>query len=429
MATKFNSDSLIKKTEVVYNDPIDSLTQWVPTTATTVGVLVEDYVASEEDTPGSIKVSLEGPGDDSVTLNGLTLGSSFDATDSVIHIRYKVVIKGGDESADDIGVGKLFITNNNYTDHNVYSLFFSDTFHTEGEWRDVYLLIENPSSVVGAIDLTVVNRMKFNVGIVAGSDAEIIFDQIEFLKPTSTNTARYAISFDDANPDQHQMAAYLTSKGICGTFYIKTDFIDTAGHLTLQQLTDMHNAGHIIANHTADHLSPKVDGITLAQAQASIERADKWLNDNGFSDGVGFLALPFGSTNWETEGTNIQRDILPLVKQIRDTGSSSLSRITPADRPRWIVPSIGDDASGATDAINDAIAKKGTAISYFHSFSGTSLASFKTHVDAVAAARDAGNVDVVTIPELYTGNYLANMAAINPSTAPQGLYPGQTLYP
>ena len=115
-----------------------------------------------------------------------------------------------------------------------------------------------------------------------------------------TNTSYIAnedpavITFDDGDESAYTIAYPIMKQyGLVGTLYIVPAWIGTPGYLTLAQLTEMHNAGWTIADHTWDHTW--LQGLTSAQITNKIQKAITWFNSNGFSDGAYQLAYPYGA--------------------------------------------------------------------------------------------------------------------------------------
>ena len=77
-----------------------------------------------------------------------------------------------------------------------------------------------------------------------------------------------SLTFDDANADQYAAAQKLKSKGMAGTFYLNSGFINQPNYLTLDQVQAMKADGHEIASHTISH--PDLAAISLDEAKRQI---------------------------------------------------------------------------------------------------------------------------------------------------------------
>src|SRR5690242_2196898 len=65
------------------------------------------------------------------------------------------------------------------------------------------------------------------------------------------------IQFDDGNGDAFQAMDWLTAHGMTATFYVNSGFIDTADHLTWDQVRKPSAAGNEIPRHPVDHADLK----------------------------------------------------------------------------------------------------------------------------------------------------------------------------
>ncbi len=62
------------------------------------------------------------------------------------------------------------------------------------------------------------------------------------------------ITFDDGLESTYTIAFPIMQQyGIKGTVYVVPSLVGTSGYMTLDQLTELHNAGWTIASHTWDH--------------------------------------------------------------------------------------------------------------------------------------------------------------------------------
>lgn len=99
----------------------------------------------------------------------------------------------------------------------------------------------------------------------------------------SPGTRRVAITFDDANIGQYENAfPALVARGMTATFYATTEWIDTPGFCTWDQLREMKAAGMSIQSHTCSHpfLSELSEGNLLIELQESKREIDRQLNQD-----------------------------------------------------------------------------------------------------------------------------------------------------
>lgn len=63
-----------------------------------------------------------------------------------------------------------------------------------------------------------------------------------------------SLTFDDGGVSAHSVIAPLLEElGWRGHFFIATDFIDTPGFLSAEQLVDLNRRGHVIGSHSCSH--------------------------------------------------------------------------------------------------------------------------------------------------------------------------------
>src|SRR5215468_3827082 len=109
------------------------------------------------------------------------------------------------------------------------------------------------------------------------------------------------IQFDDGNADAYQWAS-LNTHGFPATFYVNSGSIDTAGHLTWDQLTALSLAGNEIASHTVNHVNIKKLKLADARFQVCQDRVN--LAAHGFQPES--FAYPFGAYNATVETQVVQ---------------------------------------------------------------------------------------------------------------------------
>ena len=100
------------------------------------------------------------------------------------------------------------------------------------------------------------------------------------------------IQFDDGNADAYQWNS-LDNHGFPATYYVNSGSIDTAGHLTWDQLATLSAAGDEITSHTVDHVNIKKLKLADARFQVCQDRVN--LAAHGFQPES--FAYPFGSYN------------------------------------------------------------------------------------------------------------------------------------
>ncbi len=243
----------------------------------------------------------------------------------------------------------------------------------------------------GGEDFTDVDIISIKmITTVSTSTVAITIDSVEFLP--SLRKPLYMFTMDDGQDGCYEMASYLASKGIRGTFYIVPSLIGTSGYLTLAQLKEMHASGHLIANHGWNHINFKTS--TDTQKVESVTVATEWLCNNGFADGSRIFAAPFGGWDYTNTELLLGRyiDSLRLASMNFDTGQAGKGGVG-WYRPDFIFTSAFDTGTVADQALTAAIADNSMAVVLFHA---ETAADLDAHIDAVAAQIEAGNIESIT---------------------------------
>lgn len=103
------------------------------------------------------------------------------------------------------------------------------------------------------------------------------------------------LTFDDGYDDAYEHAfRLLKARGMVGTFYVTTDFLERPGYLTWDQLTEMAEAGMEIAAHSVNH----ADFTTVSANELRRQLLEpKQLLEHHLGHPIPFLAYPAGKHN------------------------------------------------------------------------------------------------------------------------------------
>ena len=113
---------------------------------------------------------------------------------------------------------------------------------------------------------------------------------------TINRTSEIVITFDDGQKSVYTYAYPIMKQyGIKGTVFIIPSYIGKPNYLTLAELTELHNAGWTIANHSFDHTNLAI--LNKENITYEIQTTINWLKNNGFEDGAYYFASPYGSYN------------------------------------------------------------------------------------------------------------------------------------
>jgi peptidoglycan/xylan/chitin deacetylase (PgdA/CDA1 family) len=232
-----------------------------------------------------------------------------------------------------------------------------------------------------------------------GQQPAIIVDRIVVFRPAPSACGLFdrpiiINTLDDGAESHYDTAAYLSGKCMSGTFYVIGETVQWGGWLTLAELTDMHWAGHLVANHTWSHKMPFRE-LTPAEQIEEVIRMQEFMCENGFADGARILSLP------GNEWTAPVRDLLlPYVDHVRGSSASFSYQRNPMIDPTLLSPTAGLET--ARIAIEQALApdEPPSIVVFIEHGLKNRMAEFKAYVDYLAQKRDAGLLSVITPVDL-----------------------------
>jgi peptidoglycan/xylan/chitin deacetylase (PgdA/CDA1 family) len=103
------------------------------------------------------------------------------------------------------------------------------------------------------------------------------------------------LTFDDGYDDNYEHAfRLLKQRGMVGTFFVTTDFVERPGYLTWSQIAEMAEAGMEIAAHSANHADFTRIGPNELKRQLVEPKA---ILEHHVGQPVRFLAYPAGKYN------------------------------------------------------------------------------------------------------------------------------------
>lgn len=201
--------------------------------------------------------------------------------------------------------------------------------------------------------------------------------------------SRIALSFDDGLLAQFKWARGLYRYEIPGTFYVNPFFIGFGNYLTLDQLKQMKDWGHTIANHLWLHEVPAKIGIDVILGNYYM--AKKWLEKNGFEDGSALVALPYGSVGGKWTDEHIET-MLDNCDQIRDVGLSCNS--------------YGSKVISAVESTDLILVEDQLICHYFHGNHNTSDKNFVEFLDNIITSK-------IEISSMFQEAYNESLHAIS----------------
>lgn len=135
------------------------------------------------------------------------------------------------------------------------------------------------------------------------------------------STKYVILSFDDGWSSQYD--AFKMIKPLKGTLYITSSLIGKEGRLSLDNLTEMYNAGWDICNHTVHHVN--LTEVSHEKAYEEIYGCSAWISGHGFTRSVSYkhFAYPEGGYNDDIIGILKEQGFLTArtTKAGNDTSS------------------------------------------------------------------------------------------------------------
>ena len=237
---------------------------------------------------------------------------------------------------------------------------------------------------------------------------------------------------DGVETDYTNAYRLAKERGIPLVSYINTNNIGKAGRLTWDQIREMRAAGFAIECHTHTHVD--VTSLTEAELRATLEAVNAAFVAAGLP-APEHHSYPFGRSD------EASRAIVAEYRETARTINSSSGTIVDewvCGKPGWTgwdrlrAWNVYRDATGNVDdvkaKIDDAILKNQAVIFYTHDISDSPSAQglhadlFEEILDYIAAKRDAGLIEPVTIDGLYRA---IEGIRTHPATGPMTLH-GET---
>ena len=217
------------------------------------------------------------------------------------------------------------------------------------------------------------------------------------------------IMMDDGFETDYTNAYRLASaRGIPLTSYINTNNVGRPGFLTWNQIHEMRAAGFGVEDHGYTHTP--ITNLSEAELRANMEAVDAAFIAAGlpipehyaFAGGQSDATRRAIIADYRDTGRNIVRDTIPAI-----SGWGQTVDWQNVNAQHSMTEKQGDSIDHIKAKIDHAIQHNHVLIIYTHdisdnpSDSGCYIGNFEELLDYVAAKRDAGLIDPVTIDGLY----------------------------
>lgn len=214
---------------------------------------------------------------------------------------------------------------------------------------------------------------------------------------------------DNFNPNVPAMADYISSKGLKATLSIVPGWIgnDTL-HGTLDQINACAAQGHLIVNHTWEHIIS--NDQTYEDIQKQIRTADEWMISNGFVRGSKIVSNPSAAHDLNKYIAYMDSPAIMIYHHWTTMGSGENFTLYYPYAPMSRLLNITSLESNGVDymiaAVNKAIEVGGIAVlgwhgTWFDKVNGES--DFKRLVDHIASL--SNELNCYNVDDLLEGAY------------------------
>ncbi|SDS79738.1 Polysaccharide deacetylase [Pseudarthrobacter equi] len=236
-----------------------------------------------------------------------------------------------------------------------------------------------------------------------------------------------SLTFDDAHLNQVAAADYMNSKGLKGTFYVPSGYLNSdSSHMNTAQALALQTAGNEIGGHSVTHAD-------LAFADTG-EVTRQICNDRTSLTGLGFrvtsFAYPYASSTPAIEniantcGYNSARGLGDIASHIAGSETFPLAETMPPADPFLTKAPDQADSTWTLQNLKDLTLKAepgGGWIQYtFHHIGvateplSVTTENFRALIDFLAAEQSAGRVIVKTVDQVIGGAVKTNGAGPQP---------------
>jgi len=236
-----------------------------------------------------------------------------------------------------------------------------------------------------------------------------------------------SLTFDDAHADQLGAAAYMNAKGLKGTFYVPSGFLNAdAAYMSTAQALALQSAGNEIGGHSVTHADLAFADTGEVTRQICNDRIS--LRNLGFR--ITSFAYPYASSTPAIEGIantcgyNSARGLGDIASHIAGTETFPLAETMPPADPFLTKAPDQIDNTWTLQNLEDLTLKAqpgGGWMQYtFHHIGvdaeplSVTTANFNALIDFLAAEQSAGRIVVKTVDQVIGGAVKNNAAGPQP---------------
>ncbi|WP_427172692.1 fibronectin type III domain-containing protein [Arthrobacter sp. 92] len=225
-----------------------------------------------------------------------------------------------------------------------------------------------------------------------------------------------SLTFDDANADQVAAASTMNSKGLLGTFFTPSGYMNAPGYMTTAQVQALQSAGNEIGGHTVTH----PDLTAMSTDEATRQVCNDRVNLTNWGLVITDFAYPFAASNASVEtvvkncGLNSARGLGDIQSKGGCTGCGFAESIPPADPYLTKAPDEVDNTWTLSDLqslVTNAQNSGGgwVQVTFHHIGTGTTdpltitSALFDQYTTWLKSQQDAGSIAVKTVRGVIGG--------------------------
>ncbi|PGF16495.1 polysaccharide deacetylase [Natrinema sp. CBA1119] len=227
-----------------------------------------------------------------------------------------------------------------------------------------------------------------------GATETVWFDDLHVVP--RPERGKVMIQFDDAHvTDYTEALPILEQYGYPAVSFVTTGYVDDgevggAPRLSTAQVSELHDAGWCIANHTTSH--EDLPELSADEQAAEIRGGQRWLRERGLDEGADYFAYPFGAYDATT---------LEIVDEHHDLAFGGGPPAQGFVSNARLAPRIGEpSAEEAGTAIERTASTPGITSLFFHRLEGESLADFEATIETIHEYESAGEIDVILPADL-----------------------------
>jgi hypothetical protein len=245
------------------------------------------------------------------------------------------------------------------------------------------------TTIDGEPDLSAIEELRIAASVGEDQRARVWCDELHFVP--RPKPGKILIHFDDTNVTDYSRAFPVFEEyGFVGATFANSEFVGDEGKLTLEQLSELQNAGWDICNHTTEHQDlPKTPE---SEREAAIRDGKQWLVDHGFEPGAEYFAYPKSAYDEDVLSVVDQYQRLAFVGGLPCNGRISNKLL--------IHRAAGEPTAAEAEYLIDLTAKYGgiTGLLY-HNITDEFEPGFEQTMSYLHEQASNGAVDVVPVRE------------------------------